>query len=120
MIGYFFFLFNSFALYIKKKILNADTGLKLNKRLENNVSIFIVDNCCKWEAKIKGIFGDAVSVKLDPFHAAQRLTYSIRKKHLFFHEICSDIRNLFRQDGDYKEIRKKETASSDIIVERLD
>ena len=44
-----------------------------------NPTLFLLDNCCAWSAKIKNIFQD-MSVKLDIFHAVQRVVKQIPRK----------------------------------------
>ena len=43
------------------------------------INHFHVDNCCQWRHKLNSIF-DGVSIKLDPFHAIQRVISKIPKK----------------------------------------
>lgn len=59
----------------------------LKKRLHNQneaVEFSIIDNCCKWRKKIHDIFGPNVLVRLDIFHAVQRITKTINKQHRFY------------------------------------
>ena len=74
-----------------------DLLIRLKLR-HGTIKMFIIDNCCKWEMKIKDILGDGVEVKLDPFHAVQRITSTIRKDHSFHRQMCEDLKNLFRKD----------------------
>ena len=61
-----------------------------------------VDDCCKLRTKIKSVFGPETTVKLDVFHAVQRMTRTIHQRHSLFHECVSKFRNVFREDGDEK------------------
>lgn len=38
------------------------------------VDTIIIDNCCQWRNKLQYLFGQEVDVKLDLFHAVQRVT----------------------------------------------
>ena len=54
----------------KPLLINADKG---------NVIIY-VDNCCNCQSKLKAIFGEDV-IKLDVFHAVQRVTCVLLRKN---------------------------------------
>ena len=43
------------------------------------VNHFYIDNCCQWRHELNSLF-DGVSIKLDPFHAIQRVVTKIPKK----------------------------------------
>jgi len=93
----------------------------LDSRNRNDLEVFLLDNCCKWEKQIKKVFGDKILVKLDPFHAIQRITSTIRKNHPFHKQLCNDLQQLFRKSSDYSSKRRKEeTAHPDEIIRRLD
>ena len=51
----------------------------LDKRPSDKLKTVYVDNCCKLRNKIKNIFGPHVSVKLDLFHAVQRIADNTKK-----------------------------------------
>lgn len=54
----------------------------IKDRLDNQgqkPTIFFIDNCCSWREKILKIIPD-MSIKLDPFHAIQRVIKKIPKK----------------------------------------
>ena len=94
---------------------------KLKERDNFEVEMFLLDNCCKWDLLIKDVFGNEILVKLDPFHAIQRITSTIRKKHPFHKEICNDLRNLLRDHFDLSsKTRTRATAPKEVILERLD
>lgn len=40
----------------------------------------VVDNCCTVQKKLQGIFGECINVKLDVFHAIQRIVQKIPKR----------------------------------------
>ena len=43
-----------------------------------------VDNCCPVRRQLKEIFGNDVLVKLDIFHAVQRISRSMTKQHTLY------------------------------------
>ena len=59
-----------------------------------------IDGCCKLRGKITSVFGSRVSVKLDLFHATQRITRTLRKRHPLTQQCMEDLRLVFREDGD--------------------
>ena len=67
-----------------------DLMVRLKEHNFEDINMVILDNCCKWENKLTELFGD-VNIKLDPFHAIQRITKTIRKKHPFHNHICADL-----------------------------
>ena len=83
-----------------------------------------LDNCCSDAPTIHAIFGSQTSVKLDLFHAVQRISKEVKKKHmdsnlrkLFNH----DLRMVFRRKGDFSdEKRRLSTASPTIIAKNLE
>ena len=48
------------------------------------VKVIIIDNCCHWKYLLKRTFGDNVKIKLDLFHAVQRVTRTISKRHSLY------------------------------------
>ena len=55
---------------------------RVRKRLEkqgNRPQFFYIDNCCKWRNLLLEIFPN-LQVKLDPFHAIQRIVNKIPKR----------------------------------------
>ncbi|XP_057302830.1 uncharacterized protein LOC130636992 [Hydractinia symbiolongicarpus] len=83
------------------------------------VESICIDNCCHWRNKLQEIFPKC-SVKLDLFHAIQRLTKTLSKKHPFFHDVCREVGLIFRQANDLGTSRKKSTASIEQINNCLD
>eukprot|EP00794_Sanderia_malayensis_P001927 gene1927-2189_t len=83
-----------------------------------------VDKCCGagGESKFyKEIFGSDVPIKLDIFHAVQRIIrpvltkYSIEKK-----QFGKEFGLIFRYDGDTDKTRKRETPPPSVILNNLD
>lgn len=46
-------------------------------------TIFMLDNCCSWRTKVTKVFPN-IAVKLDPFHAMQRVIKKIPKKERMY------------------------------------
>ena len=68
---------------------------------ESNTSPTLVclDNCCQWKHKVHNILPD-VEVKLDLFHAIQRITKTIPMSHHYRREMTTELRQIFRKSGD--------------------
>ena len=83
---------------------------------EQNITTIYVDKCCKLRRKIQSVFGLNVSVKLDLFHAVQRKTRTLSKKHTLTqcctHELCL----VFRCDGDSGKKRVSATPSPEALL----
>ena len=65
----------------------------LNARLvEQGICLqeFFIDNCCSLRRKLQSIFGSQLTVLLDIFHAVQRISSKIPKRHPCHHE-CTSI-----------------------------
>ena len=91
----------------------------LKKRIQNRPLIIYVDNCCQVKKKLQAIFGEDVIVKLDLFHAVQRVTRVMSKKHALFHTCMQDLRMIFREPTDIWEKRTMKTPSSVQIESNL-
>jgi hypothetical protein len=92
---------------------------KRNQEMNSEVKTVYVDNCCQWRQKIKEVFGPDVTVLLDVFHAVQRVTRKMPKKHPF-HSICvQDFRLVFRLPGDYGPTRTKATPQPPQLLENI-
>lgn len=87
----------------------------LMERSRNQIKTIYIDDCCKLRAKIKAVFGTAVSVKLDLFHAVQRVTKTISKKHAFAQQCVQEFCLVFRYEGDNGQKRLLETPSPETI-----
>ena len=88
---------------------------------DESVEFFIIDNCCKWRNKIHETFGPNVNVRLDLFHAVQRITKTISKQHHFYSDCVHDLSNVFRWDDNIgKNKRKKPTPDSSTLLRNLD
>lgn len=104
-----------------------DLLISLNERLNNQgclISHFYVDNCCQWRQKLNSVF-DGVPVKLDPFHALQRVTSKIPKKRgnspfqRLRAQMVQDFKLILRQPSDIGKQRTKSTPSELVIEQNI-
>lgn len=97
---------------------------RLKGRLDDlgcSIDYFFVDNCCQWRSKLNSIF-DSSAVKLDPFHAIQRITSKIPKKgakgspiRRLRSQLVTGLKLVIRDPTDQGEKRTKPTPSKDVI-----
>ena len=59
-------------------------------------------------------------MKLDIFHAVQRVTKTLPKKHLLMKDCVRELQFVFRCDGDSGKDRLAETLPPDVISMKLD
>ena len=97
--------------------------LNLRERLEkkkDKIESFCIDNCCQWRSLLKGIFGEDIQVKLDLFHAVQRISSQIPKNHPYRKHCVAALRLIFRQPDDLEIDRKKETPCPSEIMQTME
>lgn len=58
-----------------------------------------IDNCCKWRTMITSAL-PGIPVKLDLFHAVQRIVKKISKKNKLSRELANDVGLIFRKAND--------------------
>ncbi len=63
--------------------------------------------------------GDKVNVYLDIFHAVQRITKTIPKRHPLCREIMKDVKLLFRQSKDKGEARTLPTPDIEELLDNV-
>ena len=80
----------------------------------------LVDNCCSQRPKLMQIFGDTAVVKLDIFHAAQRITRKLPKRHPFYTACICDLKLVFRSPTDIGGQQTQNTPSPNTVLEQLD
>ena len=85
----------------------------------SGVETVIVDNCCQWAAKLREVFGPTVHIKLDLFHAVQRLTKAMCHQHKDYHRATADLRLCFRETGDADHERRRPTSAPDVMRTKL-
>ena len=83
------------------------------------VTTVYIDDCCKLRKKIKTVFGLETNVKLDLFHAIQRITKTLSRKHPMYHQCLFSLRQVFREFGDSGEHRITETPSTETLMQKL-
>ena len=93
---------------------------KLTARLTRASLPVYIDNCCQLREKVATIMGANVLVKLDLFHAVQRITRTISKKHPYFYQCMADLKLVFRQPCDLGSLRKLSTPDPSVMSTNLD
>jgi hypothetical protein len=73
---------------------------------------FYIDNCCVWRKKLQQIFGSTLKVLLDLFHAVQRITIKMSKRHPLNSHCVNDLRLVFRDPTDSGHDRMKATPDT--------
>lgn len=105
-----------------------DLLTSLKERLASKgcfVNHFYIDNCCQWRHKLNSVF-DEVSIKLDPFHAIQRVVTKIPKKggsgplQKLRTQMLHDFKLILRDPTDHGMKRSKSIPSVSIIEKNID
>ena len=101
-----FIVLNEEGIVLSWKLCKGTNVLKLLKerlhRQGKNPTIFMLDNCGSWHTKVTKVFPN-ISVKLDLFHAIQRVIKRIPKK-----KGCTEtITQLRRQKGQWILLHQK-------------
>ena len=80
-----------------------------------------VDDCYKVRGKLQQIFPN-ISVKLDLFHAIQRITSKVPKdrRHYLSSSFIDDFKMIFRADADQGEIREMDTPDETTLMRNLE
>ena len=86
----------------------------------NTIAVVYIDNCCQWKRLLQEEFGNDLLVKLDLFHALQRITSKMPKRHSFYGACISDLRVVFRARGDLGIRRTKTTPRENELLSNLD
>ena len=98
-----------------------DLLMELEKRTSttgNTVELVCVDDCCHVRGKYVSIFPD-IAVKLDLFHACQRITRTLSRQNALFNDATKDFVQIFREDDDQGEARLKRTPNKEKIERNL-
>lgn len=94
----------------------------LRDRLANKslvLSHASIDNCCKWAQLLGEVFGPGLEVKLDIFHALQRITRTISKGRRLTKVCMEDLKSVVRARDDLFGDRNICTPSPEIIEENI-
>ena len=97
-------------------------GLKarLDQQEKTLTEYYFLDNYCAWRRKIQSIFGQTLQVKLDIFHAVQRVTMKLSKRHPFHYSCIQAFSLVFRQEQDRGEKRKFALPDPETMEKQLD
>lgn len=79
-----------------------------------------VDNCCLLRQKLLHSIGPNIVIKLDLFHAVQRITKTLPKRHPFFHQCVDELKLVFRQTNDLGRKRTAPTPDAECISKNID
>ena len=99
-----------------------DLLVDLRQRLEDNgieLETIILDDCCKMRNLYQNIFGKNVDIKLDIFHACQRIVHTLDNDDIK-KQFSKEFGLIFRKDGDVSEERERGTPESDVIIGNLE
>ena len=83
------------------------------------VTEFYIDNCCAWRNKLQDVFGSNLKVLLDIFHAIQRVTNKMSKRHPLNMVCVQDLKLAFRDPSDSGAKRQKPTLDKTILRQSL-
>lgn len=100
----------------------------LKRRLElqgKGPSLFFLDNCCHWRNKVTSIFPD-IAIKLDIFHAIQRVVSKIPKKKgcsetlkQLRRKMIDSFKMTIRDSADKGKERTMPTPSPEVILNNI-
>lgn len=90
----------------------------LKERCPSLETVYI-DDCCKLRNKIHTLLGSHVLVKLDVFHAVQRITRTLSAKCKLHHQCITDLSLVFRADGDSNKKRLCSTPQPDAMISKI-
>ena len=93
---------------------------QLNDRIVEPIRFVIVDDCCASRLLYERIFGENIEVKLDLFHAIQRLTDTLPAKFKYRRKVSNALSMSFRQSDDMGAERTMDTADPQTITQKLD
>ena len=62
------------------------------------ITTVYIDDCCKLRKKIESVFSSETNVKLDLFHAVQRITKTLSRKHPMYHQYGRSFARMETQD----------------------
>ncbi len=83
-----------------------------------NIEVIMLDDCCKMRRLYQGVFDETV-VKLDVFHACQRVIVTLDDNNIKS-QFGKEFGLIFRNDGDVDEERQQVTPTPEIIIGNLE
>lgn len=92
---------------------------ELRSRHKDKKLQIIIDNCCSWRKQLQGIFGGDTDVKLDLFHAIQRVTKTVSRRHPLNKQFVHGVRCVFRMATDHGVKRQQPTPTSAQISRQM-
>ena len=92
---------------------------KMGVTFVDPLEICFHDDCCKMRPKIMRIFGTGVKVNSICFMLVHRITRTLPKRHPLFYQCVSELRTVFRVDGDVGKNRKCNTPPSHVLELKL-
>ena len=96
------------------------TGIGRRAYMQGNaIKTIYIDNCCQWRNKLQRLLGNELQVKLDVFHAIQRITKKISKRHPFYSHCVNDLTLVFREESDHGEVRTKATPEPSVLLKHI-
>ena len=111
------------------KFISIDGLLKLLKRrleAQGKKPTFFLDNCCHWRNKLTSIFPD-IAIKLDTFHAIQRVVSKIPKKKgcsealkQLRRKMIDSFKLIIRDPADKGNKRTMPTPSPEVILNNIE
>ena len=101
---------------IEDLLIDLRDRLKLH---EQGIETTCIDDCCKNRQTYQSIFPKA-NVKLDIFHACQRVISCLPNKHILKSQFAKGFGLIFREKDDLGEQRLKNTPNERSIEENLD
>ena len=108
-----------FALTKSGKLSELGNVFQSAKEVSNIEAIFS-DNCCKDRNSLQSVFSAECVVKLDCFHATNRLIRSFKhKSETELRQFSHDVKFIVRQNSDRHDDRTMPTASPEVILKNL-
>ena len=90
------------------------------EKQKHRLTTVFIDDCCKLRLKVQGAIGNEVEVKLDLFHAMQRITRTLPKKHQLYGKCIKDLSLVFRNNGDTEQVRYSSTPCPSVILKNIE
>ena len=102
----------------------------LKKQLDNKgikVTSIYIDNCCQWRNLLQNEFAEELCVKLDLFHAVQRIVSKIPKRGKkgsvikdLRRRLKDELKLVFRDPSDLGKVRTKSMPSKQTLMGNLE
>ncbi len=84
-----------------------------------DIHMIILDDCCKMRRLYQGVFGFETEIKLDVFHACQRVIRTVDHNDMKS-QFGTEFGLIFTCDGDLNEERQQVTPCPEIIIGNLE